>query len=195
MVTKINDNIIRFKIDNTDVFIEDLGEGKGKLSITNTYGHNYSYYWGAMGSNITEFILRINSEYFADKLLGYQSCYTFCPKQTFSNLRKYIKDEMCLNWYEHMEFQSEMRVSINEFQSECDSADHFVYGFNTFVDSLPYYLIDCRFDRDSVKSSFKNISEPWHFIGDKPSENYKWLLGLHKKISKVIKKYNKSLVV
>jgi hypothetical protein len=29
MVTKINDNIIRFKIDNTDVFIEDLGEGKG----------------------------------------------------------------------------------------------------------------------------------------------------------------------
>jgi hypothetical protein len=29
MVTKINDNIIRFKIDNTDVFIEDLGDGKG----------------------------------------------------------------------------------------------------------------------------------------------------------------------
>lgn len=185
MIEKIN--IIRLKIDGTDVFIEDLGDGKGKVTISNIYGHNYSHYWGAMGSNILDFIIRINSEYFADKLLGYVSMYSYDDRKTFANLRKHIQNEI-LPWYKHLEFQSDMRQKLNEFQSECNTENDFVDKFQYFINGLDYYLISDRFDRESIESEFKSISEPWGFLGDKPSDKYLWLINLHKKIIKKLKK-------
>ena len=30
------------KVKETEIFLDDQGDGKGKITISNTYGHNYS---------------------------------------------------------------------------------------------------------------------------------------------------------
>lgn len=51
METTIKEEVKHLRVQNTDVYLHEYGEGKGKLTISNDYSHNYSYYWGAMGSS------------------------------------------------------------------------------------------------------------------------------------------------
>jgi len=178
--------ITKIRIGDTDVYLEDYDNGRGKIVVSNSYGHNYSYYWGAMSGTLSEFICRINSGYFADKLLGATSSWVMDTKATFTAIRKHIREEMDLPWYTHMEFQREMRELLKSFQSACQENENegmFVdWWWSKFVERLPYYQIDDRIDRETIKKDFYNISEPWGFIEQKPSPNYKYLLNLHKEL-------------
>ncbi len=191
----MSENILRIKIDNTDVFIEELGEGRGKVTISDTYNHNYSYFWGAAGGGIKEFLCRINSEYFADKLLGANSCYEMDVKKTFTEIRKYISNEIGLEWYKHQEFQKHMREVLSQFQEQCEDVNderYFVDSFfSSFVNQLDFYLIGNRSDEKYYEESFKNISEHWYFIAKKPNREYLWLMKLHSKLKKQLQKENK----
>jgi len=187
--------ITRLKIDNTDIFLEDFEEGQGKITISNTYGQNYSMFWGSMGGTLSEFICRINASYFSDKLLGRHPSTQMDVKKTFRNIRKYIREELGLNWYEHQEFQKDMREKLNNFQQYCDSecdqrffVDHF---FSSFINRLDYYLIKDRYDQKEIEERFSSISEQWYFIEEKQNQNYLFLEDLHKKLIKKLKSKNK----
>lgn len=178
----------KLKIDDTDIFLEDLGPEKGKIIIANPWGHNYSYFWGAMGGDLKYFLCKINSSYFADKLMGAQSNNEMDAVKTFRDIRKFIATEFDLPWYKHREFQKDMRETLNDFQRECESnrdVNYFVSQFfPCFVDKLDYDLIEIRREREKVKSRFKGISEHWYFIVEQPNAKYRWLVTLHEKLKK-----------
>ena len=172
----------KVKIDNTDIFLEDLGENQGKITVSNTWGYNYSYYWGAMGGNLSDFICGINGSYFASKLMGAKSNYTINISATFTGLRKFIKEELNMPWYKEQEFQKDMREKLNKFQSSCESSDSFVSGFRSFINSLDFYLIPDRHESEYIKKDFESISEPWNFIVETENEEYLFLFKLHGKL-------------
>lgn len=183
----------KFKIRDYEIILEDFEYGQGKIIISSSYGGNYSYYWGSMGSEISEFIKRINSGYFASKLC--YNIYEFCPKKTMTNIRKAISEE--LPWYEHMAFQKEMRYQIKEKFKHCESTEEFVYSWDRFVNSLDYWLIEDRFDRSNVESIFQGFCEIWHFAGETLTHEYKDLLKLHGELIDAInkKKYRELIEV
>lgn len=185
-------NIIR--IDNTDVFLQNMEKGQGKITISDTYGHNYSYYWGSMGDTLEDFIHRIDSCYFTKNLLGSEDSYVIDVKKTFRNVRRHIREEIRLKWYMHVEFQKEMREQLNSFQEdieETQSERHFVDMFYKFIKDLPFYDIGDRYDSKRIEEDFNSISEPWYFIERKPSPEYEWLCKFHKKLKKELCKQPK----
>lgn len=88
--------VLKIKIDSTDIFLEELGQDKGKITVSDTYGHNYSSYWGSMGGTLKEFICEINESYFANNLLGASDMYEMDIKKTFAAIRKHIVCEIGL---------------------------------------------------------------------------------------------------
>jgi hypothetical protein len=105
--------IRRLNIDGIQVQLEDLGNHQGTIIISG-YGNDCSTYWGAMGSEIKEFILGVNGDYFANRLC--RENYTFSIKETFKNVRQYLRSETyeLSGWYKHMEFQKDLRERLNE---------------------------------------------------------------------------------
>lgn len=184
-------NTTNLKIEGTDIILQDLEKGQGKIIIANTYGFNFSYFWGAMGSSLSEFILGIDSVYFCKNLLPPSDRGVLDAKGTFKNIRDHIKNEMYLPWYNEMEFQKSMRESLKEFQNECtetQSEHFFVESWDRFINNLDYYLLD----DSNVEDSFKGICEHWHFIEKGPSEGEIFLQKLFPKLQKEIKKTLKS---
>lgn len=179
------DCVTRIKIDNCDVFLEDLGNGKGKITISDTYDHNYSYFWGAMGSTLAEFLSGINKEYFAGKLMNSNSQWEMDTARTFKTIREHIKTELDLPFYKHMEFQKDMREKLREFQRDCENEgdNYFVSFFHScFVNRLDFYLIDDRHERKEVESNFKGFCEVWNFIEQRHNKEYLWLERFHGKL-------------
>lgn len=181
------------RIGSTDVILQDYEPGKGKIIISDDdYGYNFSYFWGAMGegSNLRDFLCRINSSYFVGKL----SCRTqgdFDAKKTFTNIRKYIREEMSyeLPWYKHMNFQKDMREHLRDWERDCVNEHDFVGCWNDFMKyTLDYYLIEDKYDREHVEKSFNGIEEPWSFIAYKTPREHIWLENFHKKLQKFLNK-------
>lgn len=174
------------KIEHTDIFLDDQGNGRGKIIISNTSGYNFSYYWGSMGSSLKEFLCDIDSGYFINKLCRNDS--VFCGRSTVKAIRKLIKTDYSweLPWYKHMEFQKELRVKIKDLEN-CSSNDEFVHIALNIPDSLDYYLIEDKYDRKDIEGVMKSIfSEPWYMIETKPSDEARFLESLHKKLRKVL---------
>lgn len=181
------------KIKTTDIIFQDFEYGRGKIIISDSsYGYNFSYFWGSMGSTLKEFLLSINSGYFVNKLSTRHQG-GVCLKRTMRTIKKFIKVDIGLQWYEHMEFQKDMREKINEFIDEYSdeiSPDYFGYKLEELVKSFDYDLIERGYTRDSIERDFKNIwsGEWWHFLEyTTPQENI-WLEKLHGKLKKVISK-------
>src|SRR5690606_27501153 len=100
------DKLIHFRIDGTDVILQDYEDGKGKIIISNDdFDYNLSYYWGSMGEgyNLSKFILKTNNSYLIGKL-GERSCDgPIDIKRTMTNVRRYIKDETEWRFYYSLE--------------------------------------------------------------------------------------------
>ena len=191
MTETITSNIEKLNIDNTDIFLEDFGSCQGKITISNTWGHNYSMFWGAMSKETTlkEFICSTNEDYFANKLFGHNSGNEMDVKKTFANIRKSIIEDICLPWHKHIEFQKDMRRILNDFQrlmEEGSDERYFVDSFNcNFINRLDFSLINNRYESQSLESDFKSVfSECWYMIATKPNKEYLWLCALHKKLLK-----------
>jgi hypothetical protein len=177
-----------FFVSGTEIILENKGENQGQITINDKERGTYQMYWGAMGGTIQDFLMRINSDYFTDKLLGVRSTQVFDVKGTFAAVRKFIRTELDLPWYKHQEFQSNLRENLNQFQERCeeyDSDKYFVDHFHDYLYRYPsFYLIDDRFEQERIESDFQNISEPWNFIHTKESQEAKWLKSLHSKIKR-----------
>lgn len=180
------------RIDDTDIYLDDHGAGKGKITVTNYNFGCFSYFWGSMGKSLNDFLCGINDSYFASKLNGSSKDSVMDVPKTFAAIRKYIRKEIGLNWYEHREFQKQLREKLNQFQVSCEenpSHDFFVSTFwALFINTISYYGIYDEYERKRIEDDFKSIDEPWHFIVEKSSKEYLFLTSLHKKIKKAINK-------
>lgn len=189
-----SESVRSFFIGGTNIILENKGPNRGQITIINNEKGIYNMFWGAMGGTIEEFITRINEDYFTDKLLGVRSTQVFDVNRTFTNVRRFIREELDLPWYKHIEFQKDLRNYISTFQERCaeyNSEKYFVDHFHDYLYRYPsFYLIDDRWEQKRLEDEFNNISEPWGFIATKDSKESKWLKSLHKTI---VKKLNKEL--
>ncbi len=113
-------------------------------------------------------------------------------KKTLRNIRKAIKEELHSEypWYTEKEFQAELRYELKELEDEgFVSVDHYFNQINSFVDYLNYYLIKDSYDRKNIESIIKGIfSESWHYIEHDEHRENEYLIRLHKKLVKKLKK-------
>lgn len=186
--------MIAFKIDTADVILNDLGDGQGKIIISDcNWGYDFSYYWGAMGTRtLVEFLTGIDTGYFVGKL-GPHTHGEINSKKTLTSIRKGIKEYFGAEypWYEEKEFQADLRDRLKQIGREgFYSPDHFINVMQDLVDDLDYYTINKTYDRENIKSIFKSIfSEPWYYIVyDEHRENI-YLKNFH---AKLIKELNKN---
>ena len=194
-------NMITFKIDTADIILDDLGDGQGKIIIADTsWGYNFSYFWGAMGGPLIDFLIRINSDYFTDKL-GPIAEGEINDKRTIKNIRRAIREQFNIEypWYKEKEFQKELREEINNLGEEgFVSTDHFFNKINHFTNNLNYYLIDDVYERKNIQQLIKDIfNEPWSYLDYDEHKQNVYLTKLHKKLVKELKKdkYKPELIV
>lgn len=172
----------QLKIEGTDIFMDDIEEGKGKITVSDGYRGAFTYGWGSMGGDLRDFLCRINADYFADKLCS--RTYKFSGKKSVKNVRRYMRGEMSydLPWYEFMSAQKELRQELKEME-QCSSENEFVDRMCNMHDSL--LLFDLSYDEEKefrkiIESHFS--CEPWHFIDEDLTNEYVWLRELHDKL-------------
>ncbi|MDC9598949.1 hypothetical protein [Xenorhabdus anantnagensis] len=64
-------NVVKLQItvprhDPIHVYLEDYGDGQGRITISE-YGESWTAYWGAMGGSLSDFILKADNGY----IIGY----------------------------------------------------------------------------------------------------------------------------
>lgn len=175
----------KVSLPEADIVLDFMGDGQGRVHIANHGGNSYSYYWGAMGCSLDKFICSVSSDYFCNNLVSNK--WDFDSAGTFKKLREFIKSELSLPWYRYPEFQKDMRQKLREFQGDVTTLNEFVFGWDSFISSLDFYLIDDRYDQREIEKNFKNVSEVWHFGSTKPSREYLWVEKIHKKLVEYIK--------
>lgn len=174
------------KIKQTDIFIEDFEKGQGKITISDPWMGAFTYFWGAMGSEIEEFLKTINSDYFAGKLC--RENYVFDGKASVKNIRKYIRYELKyeLPYYKFPKLQKELRAELKRLEN-CSTNNEFVDACFGLPDRLlcmgVTYQEENEF-KDIISGIFK--TEPWGFIGTKPSQEYIWLKQIHSQLKQII---------
>lgn len=184
------ENVEIIKIDTCDVILQDFEPGNGKIIISdNSCGYNFSYHWGSMGkeSDLKDFILRINSDYFTDKLSSPFAKGEINSRKTFANIRKAIAIE--LPWYKHTEFQKNIRESLNNLQKCFYDENYLINQLSSFIDNkLNFYLIEKEWERKSIKESLKSVfSEVWNYFEYHDPKEHVYLKKLHKKLIKKLK--------
>lgn len=164
----------RFKINSADVLLENFNVGQGKIIISDLQFGSWSFYWGAMGSSIEEFLTRIDKEYFASKLATNPTAYD--AKATVSNVRKYIREN--IPHYSFMSAQKEMRIEIKKLE-KINNEEEFVSAMINLPESIMCYDLNYPEEKE-FKSLIDSIftNEPWHFIENKPSREYNYLMAL-----------------
>ena len=187
--TLIDESIRRIKIDTTDIFLENLGPGRGKIIIADPYGGSYSYFWGSMGKTIEEFILGMDFGYFHKNVNPHDDG-DFNGKKTVRNIRKTLREDFSydLPWYEHMEAQKELREKLRELE-QCENDYEFVDCAGSLAGNLDLFDIDSTFDRNNFRESVGRLmDEPWYYIEKGPSRNTLFLTALFPKLKNAIKK-------
>lgn len=183
--------MISFKIDSADVILNDLGSGQGKIIISDSnWGYNFSYFWGAMGGTLVDFLCRINSDYFTNKL-GPTEQGEINTKKTITSIRKAIREYFNSEypWYVEKDFQQNLRDELKKLESEgFYSVDHYFNSINRFIDNLNYYSINDKFDRENIESIIQSIfNEPWYYIVYDEHRQNVYLKEFHKKLVKELK--------
>lgn len=173
------------KIGTTDIFLDDFDNGRGKITISDWDKGAFTYYWSSMGCDLLPFIKDINADYFADKLCVNRTI--FDSELTVKNVRRNFRDvfKSELPWYLYPTAQKELREAIKELEY-CTSPDEFIHKMNGLVDGL--WCSDLSYeDEKEFKGKLGDFfsCEPWLYICTSPSNDYKWLVELHKKIKKL----------
>lgn len=171
------------QIGSTEVILQNYEINQGKIIVSDLYNGSYSYYWGAMGGTLEEFIKSTSPDYFAGKLCNEQ--YVFSGEATAKAIRRYIKNDMSydLPWYKYMPAQKELREAIKEIE-KCEDKHDALYQIERFKD---IYAIGMGADEDKefekIMESHFNC-EPWNFLETEPSPSYKFLVKVHKELKK-----------
>ncbi len=178
------DNVQMVRVGITKVFLEDFGENRGEITISDFENGAFTYYWGSMGSDLKTFLKRTNKDYFARKLCT--NTYVFDAKRTVKNVRKQFREANLIPWYHFGSAQKELRKAINELEY-AHSGDEFIRMMMSLMDNIHCFGLNYQEEKE-----FKGLigdffdCEPWHFIIEKTSHQYNWLADLHTKLIKQI---------
>lgn len=182
--------IQKLRVGDHFVYLEDLGPNQGKVIVTSNSGQSWSYYWGAMGGDLKEFLCRINGDYFANNLIVAGNRGQLDVKRTFTEVRRFIREDLGVTYFKYKAFETDVRTRLRLFQQLCEeypSKETFVTGFRSqFVDLLDFYLIGERSAEARMEREFKGLHEPWNFLVTKPSQEYKNLKRLHGRLVKAL---------
>jgi hypothetical protein len=181
------------RILDYDILLQDLGQGKGKVIIAG-FDLNTSYYWGAMGENLEDFICSIDTSYWLNKLLPLNVDKPINSRKTFAAFRKQLKE--CLQdrvypygWWVEREFQAEMWEKVRDIQQSATEEYEFIDAICLLPEKLDYYLIADKYDRESFKEAIQNAcSEPWYCTVKGESREERMLIKLHKALKKELKR-------
>jgi hypothetical protein len=178
--------ITNLKIDSTDIILQDFELGQGKITISNSKYGVFSYQWNSMGSNLKDFLLRINSEYFM-RNLSHRIKGEIDIKKTMTYVRKYIRKEYRFFWYMDLKFQKQLRERLNDIQNFSYSDMGFVNSMQEIKNSIDWKDCEKRYQYEAENTIIGLSSEPWHFIINKePVENI-WLFKLFNKLQKKLR--------
>lgn len=181
----------RFKIKGAEVILINKGTNQGEIQIKGKTKGSFSMYWGAMGGTIEDFMVKINSDYFSSKLLGSINSQVFCEKETFKNLRQYIKESIDFRVDGGSLFRKDLNKVLRDFQRKCKehgTHTYFVESFEYNLSKVDFRLVRERYDRDKMKYEFDAMfGEPWLFIDTKESDTCKWLKTIHAGIKQKLK--------
>lgn len=175
-----------FRIDYADIFIDDQGEGRGKIIIADSYNdYNFSYFWGAMGNkSMVEFLIGTSGCYFSGKLCGTRyDRQVIDMKATLTNIRRAIREEF--KWFEYMPFQKELREKLKDF--DCESIADFYDRISDLPDRLYYDEVPYKEEaavKRRLESCFEDAS---YLIATKDSPAIKYLEILHEKLKAHLK--------
>lgn len=189
-----------YRVYDYTFLLKDNGDNNsGEVIITHPY-YTYRYYWGAMGSNLEQFLKRIDSSYFNGCVMN-SNKYGINLKATFANIRKSIQDEVFMGWYNEPAYQKEFRSELRTLQDTLYyegeiSNEQFVDAIYNFRDHyLPTEPLDRFgvFSEDDVKHFF---DEPWYLIVERPTREYEKLKQAFEKFQKIlVKNENKEKVL
>jgi len=181
-------NITHFRIDYTDVILQDYEDGKGKIIISNDDRDiNLSYYWSCMGQgyNLSKFILQTDNGYLINKLGKRDGDGPINMKKTMAKVRKFIKEETDWVWYISPEGDRELRDELNRIQRQTSCSEEFISSMSN-LDLHEYYC----YEGEEVfrRMIFSLRSEPWYFIVNDPPLTNVWLSKFLPKLRDYLKK-------
>lgn len=79
------------RLDPITVYLEDFGDGKGKIVIE-CYRESWSAYWGSMGQSLVDFFAKCDVGYLAGKLSSLRPS-VFAPEKIKESLKKEVLEE------------------------------------------------------------------------------------------------------
>jgi len=193
-------NII--KVEDTDIILQNLELNSGKIIISrNDWNWNFSYQWNSMSGTIEDFLIRIGSDYFVDKL-GVHRESPINNKKTVKNIRKLLRDEFYPSypWYSYKELHKTIADTLRDFEKESfNSVEGWMMRLDSLVSNFCIYSCDDLNYQESrkVEEDLKSLlnCEPWHLIHYDEHPKNIWLSKFHKKLVKELKKQKKLQLV
>lgn len=190
----MTNKITHFRIDYTDVILQDYGDGKGKIIISNDdRDYNLSYYWGSMGEgyDLSKFILKTNDGYLINKLGQRHDDGPIDIKKTMAAVRKYIKEDTEWRFYYSPEDDKYLRNALNDIQRYTHDSRDFVDRMTNLDNTMSYSGINDVYNRG--KAPFDGMiyalsTEPWHFIINEEPQVNAWLGKFLPKVREFLKK-------
>lgn len=142
------------KLDPVTVYVENYGDGRGKLTIE-VFGESWSAYWGAMGENtsLEQFVLRCDNHYLSKNLSTLDALSEDDYEGFVTNIKKEILEERRHGGW-----------SKQEARKKWDLCEDVVTEKEWFNDS---------FNHDTLYEI--GGCEWWHSIPSKDTQEYKYL--------------------
>lgn len=184
------DKMTHFRIDYTDVILQDYEDGKGKIIISNDDRDiNLSYYWGSMGQgyNLSKFILKTNDEYLIRKL-GERDDGPINMKKTMASVRSFIKNETSWRFYMNLEADKSLRTELKGVQESSFDKNDFVRRMQDLDPDFPKNTRWHEYQSEWDEMLQGITIEPWYFIVNDPPATNIWLSKFLPKIREHLKK-------
>ena len=184
-------NMTHFRIDYTDVILQDYEDGKGKIIISNDDRDiNLSYYWSCMGQgyNLSKFILKTNDEYLIRKLGERDDDGPINMKKTMASVCSFIKNETYWRFYMNLEADKNLRTELKDVQESSFDKNDFVRRMQDLDPDFPKNSRWHEYQSEWDEMLQGITIEPWYFIVNDPPSTNVWLSKFLPKLRDYLKK-------
>lgn len=185
------DKLTHFRIDYTDVILQDYEDGKGKIIISNDDRDiNLSYYWSSMGKgyDLSKFILQTNNGYLINKLGERDDNGPINMKKTMASVRSFIKNETSWRFYMNLEADKSLRTELKDVQESSFDKNDFVRRMQDLDPDFPKNTRWHEYQSEWDEMLQGITIEPWYFIVNDPPATNVWLSKFLPKLREHLKK-------
>ncbi|MDF2851671.1 MAG: Phi17:2 [Sphingobacterium multivorum] len=189
-------NMTHFRLNYTDVILQDYEDGKGKIILSNDDRDiNLSYYWSSMGEgyNLSKFILKVGDEYLIRKLGERDSDGPMNVKKTMAVVRSFIKNETSWRFYMNLEADKNLRLKLKEVQELSFDKNDFIRLMQDLDPDFPKQTRWHEYQSEWDEMLQSITIEPWYFIVNDPPSTNIWLSKFLPELKKHLKKESEVL--